>query len=298
MKNMQLDYSFFKKKRTILLAGILVGILQLLFFIVYKKQGGLFIEAMTNAQVFFRRFLLDRLLVDMLSVFILFAMTVGLRRYIGERIPGTIAEIIKKNIRYLPVLLFSLLLFVPMAILLRHLIRSGSFEVELLLKNFRHFGKVYYESLIPFSIVGYCFFNLYLSKERINSKELDNERKSSNKSDLIEVINDNGKIQIKIQDVLWIVKKENDYHVKSKFDTYLVRKTIKDLEHLLVPKGFIRVNRGAIVNKNYLYNYSYWEYDKFILRMQDESHTEFIVSRDRMKQIKGLLTKEAVPEKH
>lgn len=72
-------------------------------------------------------------------------------------------------------------------------------------------------------------------------------------------------------------------------NSYLIRKTIKELEPVLEPFGFIKVNRKALANKRFLHNYSYWEYDKFILRMQDEDHTEFIVSRERMKRIKGFL---------
>ena len=71
--------------------------------------------------------------------------------------------------------------------------------------------------------------------------------------------------------------------------TEVFGKTLSELEEILVPKGFLRINRSVIINRAYVHNYSFWEYDKFILRMKDEAITEFIVSRDRMKQIKGQL---------
>lgn len=52
-------------------------------------------------------------------------------------------------------------------------------------------------------------------------------------------------------------------------------------------------NDGLLGNRRYVYNYSFWEYDKFILRMKDEALTEFIVSRERMRQIKSQLVQTA-----
>lgn len=109
-------------------------------------------------------------------------------------------------------------------------------------------------------------------------------------AEFLEVINENGNIPIKVSDIYWIEKKARTYEVKTLEKKYFIRKTLNELEEVLVPKGFIRINRSVLVNRKYVYNYSFWEYDKFILRMKDEGDTEFIVSRDRMRQIKNQLT--------
>ena len=107
--------------------------------------------------------------------------------------------------------------------------------------------------------------------------------------DFLEVINNNGNIRSPVSQMLWIEKRDRVYEVKTTEKLYLVRKTLSELEGLLLPKGFIRINRAVIVNRAYVHNYSFWEYDKFILRMKDDGLTEFIVSRERMRQIKSQL---------
>lgn len=297
-KQTPISYTSFGKLSRIFLAGFILATVQILLFVIYKKQGGVLVETLTDGRLFFRKLILDRILIDCLAIIILFFLTLRLKNYVTGQYPKTLKEIVKANMKYLPILLISLLLFIPVAILLRHFLRNGfTIEAERLAKNFRNFGKMYVEYLIPFSIVGYLFFNYNVFRQRpnkVNALEQKVESKgfkANQDMDLMEVINDNGNIMIKISDIFWIEKKDRVYSVKTAKSTFHVRKTIKELEERLEPKGFLRVNRGVIVNKNHLHNYSYWEYDKFILRMQDVDHTEFIVSRDRMKQIKGQLTK-------
>ncbi|MBX2966344.1 MAG: LytTR family transcriptional regulator [Cyclobacteriaceae bacterium] len=50
-------------------------------------------------------------------------------------------------------------------------------------------------------------------------------------------------------------------------------------------KAFFRVNRGVIINLNYLKNYSYWENNKYILRLNNGK--EFTSSRERIKNLKS-----------
>ncbi len=297
-KQAPLSYTYFKKKRRILWGGIFLAFLQLILFVIYKGKGDRFVETLTDIRLFFGRLILDRIWIDCLAIGILFLFTLKLKDYISRHYPDSLREMIKVNLKYLLVILLSLVLFIPIAILLRHFIRNGfSFDLDRLIRNFRNFGKMYVEYLLPFSLVGYLFFNgnFYLQRpnkvKNFQPKSEVNNHKPLNNNGLLEVINDNGNIMIKVSDIFWIAKQDKVYVVKTAQNTFRIRKTIKELDEMLKPKGFLRINRGVIVNQKYLHNYSYWEYDKFILRMQDSDYTEFIVSRDRMKQIKHQLTK-------
>lgn len=63
------------------------------------------------------------------------------------------------------------------------------------------------------------------------------------------VIRDRGRITLlRVTDIDWI-QSEGDYvrvHLGSK--SYLIEKTIADIETLLAPHGFARVHRGAVIN--------------------------------------------------
>ena len=197
------------------------------------------------------------------------------------------------NLRYFLLVLVSILIFVPIAISLRHFWRNDlTIETEMLLRNFRHFKKMYLQTILPLTIIGHLYFNMVLfsKKALLSSKEDEEPSNFTNNYNYLEVINDNGNLPIRISSILWIEREARSCWVQTSNKRYLVRKTLKELEELLNPKGFIRINRATIVNRDCVYNYSYWEYDKFILRMNDDEKTEFIVSRDRMKQIKDQLT--------
>lgn len=276
-----------------MIAGLSMGLLQLSLTVVYKNRGGQLVDTLSDFGLFFKKLLVDWLLIEALAVVILFYLTLRFQQRIAKNYPHSLKEIIQINLRYLPVILLSLFIFIPLAILLRHIWRNDfTIEGQRLLRHFKHFGRMYWEAFLPFSIVGYTFFNINLYVQQSGKKkegQANGNRVTPENLDVLEVINDNGNIQIPVAQILWIEKKDRIYEVKTAEKLYYVRKTLNELEELLLSKGFIRINRSVIVNRSFVRNYSFWEYDKFILRMKDKELTEFIVSRERMRQIKSQL---------
>ncbi|MEX0291301.1 MAG: LytR/AlgR family response regulator transcription factor [Flavobacteriaceae bacterium] len=299
MKRTEVSYTFFRNTKVLLIAAITVGLLQIIGFVIYKGQFELLSRTFTDASLFLRRFVVDRILVDAVSVLILFSLTSWLGKFIAPRYPDSRRDWVKFNFRYLFLVLISLGLFVPLAIVLRHYWRNGlSLEAARLVSNFRHFGRVYLQSAIPLILVGHVAFNINLLFKRSNARSQSGKKEMDRRQpDHLEVINENGNTLIQLTEIYWIERKLRTCWVRTKEKSYRVRKTLKELEEIMLPSGFIRINRSAIVNRNYIHNYSYWEYDKFILRMEDEENTEFIVSRERMKHIKDKLSTGSTEQK-
>ena len=289
-KEQILNYSFFKKSKVLLIAGLSMGLLQLLLTVIYKGRGDQLVQTLTNFELFFKKLLIDWLFIEFLAIVILFYVTIRLQKFIGQRNHMSLKEIVQTNLRYLPVLLISLVLFICLAIVLRHIWRNDfAINGQSILRQFKHFGRMYLEALLPFAVVGFTFFNLNLYLQSKKKRESKENQENSENPDFLEVINDNGNILILVSEILWIEKRDRIYEVRTTEKLYYLRKTLSELENLLLAKGFIRINRGVIVNRAYVHNYSFWEYDKFILRMKDDALTEFIVSRERMRQIKNQL---------
>ncbi len=83
-------------------------------------------------------------------------------------------------------------------------------------------------------------------------------------SDVI-AIKDAGEVhRVKVKDILWIdaagdymcVHTSGDQLNPDKENTYILRKTMKELESLLDPRQFIRNHRSTIVNKNVIAKFS------------------------------------------
>ena len=87
----------------------------------------------------------------------------------------------------------------------------------------------------------------------------------SNYSDVI-AIKDAGEVhRVQVKDILWIdaagdymcVHTSEDQSKSDKENTYILRKTMKELEGLLDPRQFIRNHRSTIVNKNIITKFSH-----------------------------------------
>lgn len=102
--------------------------------------------------------------------------------------------------------------------------------------------------------------------------ELDNDQELtlSSYSDVL-AIKDAGEVnRVPVKDILWIdaagdymcVHALSDKHNSNKVSTYILRKTMKELEACLDPKEFIRNHRSTIVNKHVI--------DKFCSQVNGE----------------------------
>lgn len=98
-----------------------------------------------------------------------------------------------------------------------------------------------------------------------------------------------GESQIKVDQIRWIEKGNKKCHVTSFLGEYETSKTIGELEKALSPSLFHRINRATIINIECFDNYSFWEHDKYIVRMKGVEKKEFYMSRDRLKNLNDLL---------
>lgn len=104
-------------------------------------------------------------------------------------------------------------------------------------------------------------------------------------SNKIEVKDEEGDTFLDLESVMWFEVDEKKYFAFTKGKTYELRKTLNELDETLHPAKFFRVNRSAIINLSFFKNYSYWEHDKYLIRMKDDK-TEFVIQRTKLKELK------------
>ncbi|MDN4166421.1 LytTR family transcriptional regulator DNA-binding domain-containing protein [Cytophagales bacterium LB-30] len=102
----------------------------------------------------------------------------------------------------------------------------------------------------------------------------------------------NGEAPILVEDIISILKEGKYTQVNTLEEQYTSKRTMQEWEDLLPVDQFFRVNRSAIIQLRYMLNYSFWEYDKYVVRMKEGTNKELVMSRDRLKQLdkqlKGL----------
>ena len=104
----------------------------------------------------------------------------------------------------------------------------------------------------------------------------------------LEVKDYEGNTLLPVDQVWWFEVEGKNYLAVTNGKTYSIGLKISELEEQLDPELFFRVNRAVLVQLRFVKNYSYWENDKYILRMNDDK-TEFVMQRTRLKSLKERL---------
>lgn len=102
----------------------------------------------------------------------------------------------------------------------------------------------------------------------------------------LEVINGEGIKLLPLNNIWWFQKEGKNYHAFTETGNYRVRQNITELEQALPRNRFFRINRAVIINTEQMSNYSFWENHKYIIRMKDAGKSEFVISRNRLREMK------------
>lgn len=102
----------------------------------------------------------------------------------------------------------------------------------------------------------------------------------------LEVINGEGIKLLPLNNIWWFQKEGKNYHAFTETGNYRVRQNITELEQALPKNRFFRINRAVIINTEQMSNYSFWENHKYIIRMKDTKKSEFVISRNRLREMK------------
>jgi DNA-binding LytR/AlgR family response regulator/tetratricopeptide (TPR) repeat protein len=102
----------------------------------------------------------------------------------------------------------------------------------------------------------------------------------------LEVLHGEGVKLLPLKDISWFKKDGKLYQAVTSGAQYRVRQNITELEALLTKTNFFRINRSVIINMDQMQNYSFWENHKYIVRMKDSARTQFVISRNRLREMK------------
>jgi len=87
-------------------------------------------------------------------------------------------------------------------------------------------------------------------------------------------------VLVDYRDILWIVAKDKRVYMRTAAgEELLVRHTLKDLESRLGPYDFARVHKSYLVNLDHVAEVVPWFSGTYVIRMDDEAHTQIPMSR-------------------
>ena len=118
-------------------------------------------------------------------------------------------------------------------------------------------------------------------------KEAQKEKKEPIlKNIMVNVKTETGEKLISSQSIVKILKEADSYKIYTASDVFHTLKNLSGFEKEL-GINFVRINRSTIINLAFFKEYSFWENEKYILRMTNND--EFNITRERLKFLKGRL---------
>lgn len=293
-----LNYQLLKKPKVILITTALTVITyNTLYYFHPENQAWLSGENFSWSN-FLYYLLLEQYLIENITIAIIFILiryyARWLKLYTLELTPVAISRYLLK---FLPLFLVSFFFFNPFTQSARFLLDEYSnMTMEIYLDDYVLNWNLYIVYLIPIFLGGYgglvanlvVLHNRQLARTSEDIEKLHAAQEKRYPSRLI-AKDDWGEVPVNMGSIMWFAKEDRKYFAHTIKGKLRTKETLSELESSLDPSKFVRVNRAVLVNLDYIQNYSFWENEKYILRLKDKDQTEFVMSRERLNKIKSQL---------
>lgn len=291
-----LDYDLLKKPKAILVTNALVVLAyNILFYFHPSNQGWLTGEAFSWTNLFWF-IAIEQYAMELITTSLLFALMWQYAKLLNlQNLSLKPSAVMKYLGKFLPLFLIAFFIFNPFTQSARYLLNeSGALSREVYFDEYLFNWSLYPVYLIPVFLTGYgiLIYNLVLlHNKQLASATKDIEKLKTPPKYITKLIafDDWGEVPIEAHQVIWFEKEGRKYFAQTRKNRMRTRETLSELQNRLNPDKFVRINRSVIANVDYILNYSFWENEKYILRLRDEKQTEFVMSRDRLKKIKTQL---------
>lgn len=217
----------------------------------------------------------------------------------------TARSILFYALKMLPVLLVAILFIAPVSNAARYLVLFyPHYKWAVYYPEWVMTAVMYFNYLLPMLIVGYMMLGINLifsfaEQRKVleqGRREINNEDQQADENqytpsfiESLKASDVNGITLLQTREVLWFEVAERIYYAYTPMQ-YKIQYKLADLEAVLNPSHFFRINRFQIISLAAFKSYAYWENDKYIVRLK-YAEQEFIVTRKRIKQLKELLNR-------
>lgn len=286
----KIDYHFLKSWKPILIISCIVVFLFQGFYYLHPANHAWMFNGTFSWLNLLRFLLIDQILLECISVGMIFRLIIVFSEYFKiDELSLSFRGISQYFLKFLPLFLVSFFFFSPATLTARFLFHHlPALPWSVYWKEYFFLSsELYLVYLIPALMYGYGGLILNLLSNYKKQEIRPQKDKSSTFQKHLAVKNASGLQIIEIKNIKWIERKNRKYYVYSTAGEFLTDLTITELEAILDPQQFIRVNRASVVNIAQIQGYSFWENEKYILRLCDGK--EFVVSRQRMKGVKEML---------
>ncbi|MEM6361389.1 MAG: LytTR family DNA-binding domain-containing protein [Bacteroidota bacterium] len=286
-----LNYNILKKWKVVVSTTLVMIIIYLAIIYLHPENLGWINSPEFSVSNLLWFVIVDQFLIECVTVTILFWL---IRMYAFKlkltELRLTLRELILYQIRFLPVFFLAFFVFAPFSLTLRFLLHHiPDIDSDIYFSQYFYSVETYLNYLPPVLLIGYTVLNvnlLRLYNEQLGQVKHDlSQIRKPKLKDRLFVFDESGELLLEVDKIMWFQRENRKTFAVTQSDKYRLKETVSELEETLDPGKFIRINRSTIVNLNFMLNYSFWENDKYVVRIKD-SAKEFIMSRERLNKVK------------
>lgn len=275
-----IDYSLLRQPR--LIVGLTAGLTVLYNAIAYlnRMNNQWLFDGSFTWVVFLRFLLIDQFLIEIVTI----AILLFLLRYYATKLSIMLAgwkawSIVMYLLKFIPVLAFAFFVFNPITQTLRFMLNEyPDWKLSAYWSGYFYSWQLYTTYLPAVFMAGISALSLNLL---VNYKRDLVKANSDRNNNLIIALDSSGEVLIEQESILWVEKIERYNYVFTAHGRFRLKQNISQFEAMVPPGHFVRVNRSVVANTKAIKNYSYWENDKYILRLINDK--EFVMPRMRLK---------------
>jgi len=282
---MQINFTQYSRlKFQLIMISLLISIEWMLFLLFGQNTS--FFSVFDSFSGFIRIIVFDRFIVEILTWLLLSMAIIQVGRKWFSQLETKHPFALRYVVKFAMASFIPLILVILLGGVMRSSVRTLFFEQTFTLLPIKAMLKyaIPYSIVVIISIIYNLIYNYNLSETLTPSIT----EKAKEKESYLEVLDSTGKKWIQTSNITWIEKKNRLYHVNCDTASYRINMTLRELEERLPETLFTRVNRAVIANIGELDTYSFWENDKYIVRLRNGQ--EFIISRERLKKLKAHFT--------
>ena len=226
-------------------------------------------------------------------------------------------DIVRYELRFLPVLALSFFVFTPVTQTVRYLLHDfphysfDEYWQKYIIENYT--WSIYFKYLFPVILIGYIAINIsfirdYMAQRR--QAQEDAEALAAEADQKLLTLSEtfvpkptvpssylsylkgrdrHGELDFPVNEVYYFTAGERNCYANIDKGRYTVAKTLSDLEKELEPNTFFRIKREYIVNRQAVLNYAYWQNGKYIVRLNTPDRYEMVIPRARMPEFREWL---------
>lgn len=288
-QHIRIDYTWMTQWRVIVLATAMIVCVYTIYTLASPSLLSEQQEQDWRLGFIIRHFFIDIFAIELITTSLLFFAIRIYANWLGwDQIDLNAQRVGRYLLGFLPLFLCIFFLINPITQTIRYWWNYyPDWHADIYYAEYFYSLPLYLRYLIPIFLLGYGALTYNLIRSFNLQQNLPEAQAKATPEIFLEAYDEKGEKRLPLSSIWWIEVEQRRYFAVGEQGRFRLRQKLNELEEQLQDRSFFRINRAVLVNWQVVDNCSFWENEKYILRLQNGQ--EFVMPRQRWVKIKEQL---------